>query len=77
MKFTDDLSRIFTEEESNILVLGVPLGKHGKESLKRLRNISNYVEPFDIDKKRNLFHNIRIKDIGDVKLENLSKRIAE
>ncbi|MCD6226595.1 MAG: arginase family protein [Candidatus Aenigmarchaeota archaeon] len=77
MKFTDDLSRIFTEEESNILVLGVPLGKHGRESVKRLRKISNYVEPFDIEKQKNLFYNIRIKDIGDVKLKNLSKKIKQ
>jgi len=75
MKFVDDFSRMFTEKESDILVLGVPFGKNGKESIKRIKNASNYIEPFDIIKKRNLFHNIRVKDIGNVKLENLSKKI--
>lgn len=75
MKFVDDFSRMFTEKEANILVLGVPFGKNGKESVKRIREASNYIEPFDTTKKRNLFYNIRIKDIGDIGLENLSKKV--
>jgi agmatinase len=69
-KFICDL---FTSEKSNIIVFGVPLGKNSKTTLNSLRKISDFIEPFDVDKKRNLLENIKIADVGDLKLKNLNE----
>lgn len=65
--FTD----IFTPQEANVIVFGVPLGKHSTEALRRLRKTSWFIEPFDVDKNKNLLENVKLADIGDVKLRNL------
>lgn len=69
-KFICDL---FSPEEADIIVFGVPIGKNSKESLNSLRKFSDFVETFDIDKKRNLLENVRIADIGDLKLRKLDE----
>ncbi len=56
--FTD----AFTEEESNIIVFGVPSEEN---SLESLREASWFVEPFDIDKRKNLLEKIKIFDGGN------------
>jgi agmatinase len=67
-KFICDL---FTKEESDVITFGVPLGSGSKKSLIALRKVSDMVEPFDLDKKRNLLENTKIFDIGDLKLKKL------
>ncbi len=63
---------IFGEEEANVIVLGVPIGKGTKKTIQKLREVSRFVEPFDVVTKRNLLKNVRIFDKGDVKLKKLS-----
>lgn len=69
-KFICDL---FTPSEADVIVFGVPIGKDSKTTLKSLRKTSNFVEPFDLDKKRNLLENVKIADIGDLELKNLDE----
>jgi len=69
-KFICDL---FTPEEADVIVFGVPIGKDSKKALSSLRKISDFVEPFDIDKKRNLLENVKIADIGNLRLEKLDE----
>lgn len=68
-KFVEFLS--FPEEEANVIVFGVPLGKDANDSLSSLRNISDFVDVFDVDRKVNMLENVRIADIGDIKLKEL------
>ncbi|MDI6826468.1 MAG: arginase family protein [Candidatus Aenigmarchaeota archaeon] len=67
------ICNLFTPEESDVIVFGVPLGKNSKIALNSLRKISDFVEPFDIDKKRNLLENVKIADTGDLKLKKLDE----
>jgi len=64
---------LFTPEEASILVFGVPIGKDSKKALASLRRVSDFVEPFDIDKKINLLENVKIADVGDLRLKNLDE----
>lgn len=64
------VSDIFGEEEASIVVLGIPLGKGSKKVLRKIREASRLVEPFDINTKRNLLKNVRIWDKGDLKLKS-------
>lgn len=74
-KFSTD---IFSEEESDVLVFGVPLGKDSSKSLQSLRDVSWFVEPFDLDKKENLLENVKTADIGDVNsLNGVKEKIKE
>lgn len=59
--FTD----FFGEDESDIIIIGVPNGSGGKEYIDGVREQSWFVEIFDIDKKKNLFDK-KVCDIGDV-----------
>jgi agmatinase len=71
------------EKNGDVVVFGVPLGRNSKEALKRLRETSEFLEPFDIEKKMNLLENLKISDIGDLKLKSLdeitkqARKIAE
>jgi len=67
-KFICDL---FTPEEADIIIFGVPFGKDSKKVLTSLRKVSDFVETFDLDKKRNIFDDIKTADIGDLKLKKL------
>ena len=69
-KFLCDL---LTPEEANIIVFGVPIGKDSKKVLTSLRRVSDFVETFDLDKKRNIFDNIKMADTGDLELKKLDE----
>jgi agmatinase len=66
-KFITD---VFSKEESNIVAFGV-------DCPESLREVSQMVEPFDIDEQRNLLENVRIFDAGDVKLAEIEKNTKE
>lgn len=73
-KFFTDL---FSEKESEIIVMGIPNGKGGKEYIDSIRKQSWFVEIFDIYKNKNLF-NKKICDIGDITdYEKLSEKLKE
>lgn len=69
-KFICDL---FKPAEADIIVFGAPFGKNSKEVLTSLRKVSDFVETFDLDKKRNIFDDIKTADIGDLKLKKLDE----
>ncbi len=69
-KFICDL---FTPAEADIIIFGAPIGKDSKEVLTSLRKVSDFVETFDLDKKKNIFDNIKTADIGDLKLKKLNE----
>jgi len=69
-KFICDL---FNPTEADIIIFGVPIGKDSKKILSSLRRVSDFVETFDLDKKRNIFDNIKTTDIGDLKLKKLDE----
>jgi len=67
------LCNLFNPAEADIIVFGAPIGKDSKNVLKSLRKVSDFVETFDLDKKRNVFDNIKTADIGDLKLKKLDE----
>jgi hypothetical protein len=62
---TKFICNLFSPEETDVIVFGVPIGKDSEKVLASLRKASDLVEPFDPDKKRNLLENIRIADLGN------------
>lgn len=66
-KFATD---IFSRDEANIIVFGVPFGKFLKKAPDKIREVSWFVESFDVDKKTNLLENIKIFDDGNLKLNS-------
>jgi len=62
IKFVTDM---FSPEEADVIVFGVPIGEKSEITLQNLRKVSRLVEPFDIDKRKNLLEGIRIADIGN------------
>lgn len=64
---------IFTPEEASVIVFGVPLGENSFKSLNSLRKVSQLIEPFDIDKGKNLLEGLKIADIGDIEIEDLNE----
>jgi len=64
---------LFTPGEANVIVFGIPLGKDSNKALNSLRKASDYIEPFDLDKKRNLLDDIKVADIGDLRLKKLDE----
>lgn len=74
-KFSTD---IFSEEEADVIVFGVPLGKDSTEALQSLREVSWFVEPMDLDKKENLLENVKTADIGDVNnLDEVTEQVKK
>lgn len=70
-------TNLFNEKESEIIVIGVPNGKGGKEYVDSIRKQSWFVEIFDIYKKKNLFEK-KICDIGDITdYDDLSNKLKE
>jgi arginase family enzyme len=69
-KFLCDL---YTPGEANVITFGVPLGKDSKNVLRSLRETSDFLEVFDIDKEMNLLEDSRICDIGNLKLKKLEE----
>ena len=66
-KFVTD---IFSEEEANVIAFSF-------EAPESVREVSQLVEPFDIESERNLLENSRIFDAGKVKLEEVAKKVKE
>lgn len=64
---------LFNEQDANVIVFGVPLGKHSHDALGALREASLFIEPFDVDERKNLLENIRIFDAGNLELKNLDE----
>jgi len=67
------ICNLYTPGEANVIVFGVPLGKDSKKALRSLREASDFVEIFDPDKRKNLLDDIRIHDIGNIKLKKLKE----
>jgi agmatinase len=62
IKFVTDM---FSIEEANVIVFGIPLGEKSDITLQNLRKVSRLIEPFDLEKKKNLLEGIKIADLGD------------
>lgn len=74
------ICKLYTPGEANVIVFGVPLGKNSKKAIKSLRETSDFLEIFDPDKRKNLLDDVRICDVGDLrlkKLEEISERVRE
>jgi agmatinase len=62
IKFVTDL---FSPEEADVIVFGIPLGEKSDITLQNLRTVSRLVEPFDLEKRKNLLEGIKIADVGN------------
>jgi len=67
----------FNFEDSNIVIVGVKIGKNWKYTLRKLRKESNFVSTFDLDKKINMLERIRPFDYGNVRVEELRDILVE
>jgi len=63
----------FSEEEANVVAIGIDYTKDSKEMLEKIRYASNFIEPFDIFEKKNLFEKIKLFDKGNLKIESLEE----
>ncbi len=73
-KFFTDL---FSEKDSDVVVIGVPNGINGKDYIDSIRKQSWFVEIFDVYKKKNLFSK-KICDIGDITdYDKLSEKLRQ
>ncbi|MEM5766141.1 MAG: arginase family protein [Candidatus Aenigmatarchaeota archaeon] len=67
---------LVSEEEANVVIFGALLGKNSERMLSSLRKTSWFVEWFDIDREKNLIEEVKVADIGNLKLEE-EKEIEE
>ncbi len=67
------LCDVFTEDQAEFILFGVPLGRKSRQTLRTLRAVSRLVEPFDMKAQKNLLEDVRIADIGDLKLGELDE----
>jgi arginase family enzyme len=67
-KFIYDL--LVPEKEADVVIFGVPVGKHSS-SMENLRRESVFLEPFDLNKRFNLFDRVKVADIGNIRLKTL------
>jgi len=68
-----------TREEANVIFFGVDYTKDSKKALKKVREISYYVEPFDFG-GRNILEKVKLFDRGNLRikyLEEISKSFIE
>lgn len=63
----------FAEEEADVIVFGVPMGKHAKPFFESFREESQFVEPFYLPKRINWAKKIKVADSGDLKLKSLDE----
>lgn len=73
---------VFSEEQANVVVFSVPLGRNANEHIEALREASRFVEFFDVDSGENLLEDARIYDMGSVELdkrdlEKISETVQE
>ena len=61
---------VFSEKDANVIVLRINCPQSLIES-------SRMVEPFDIEKKRNLLANVRIFDKGEIEIDAIKKSVKE
>jgi len=66
-KFVTD---VFSEEEANVITFSYKVPES-------IREVSQLVEPFDIEKEKNLLESARIFDAGEVKLEEVIQKTKE
>jgi agmatinase len=66
------LTEAFPENEANVIVFGVPLGKV-KKSVETFRRASWFIEVYDIDKRKNLLEKIKTFDRGNIRLSEIEK----
>ena len=63
----------FAEEEADVIVFGVPMGKHAKPFFESFREESQFVEPFYLPRRINWSKEIKVADSGDLKLKSLDE----
>ena len=61
---------IFSEKEANVIVFSC-------KTTESIREVSQLVEPFDIEKQKNLLENVKIFDAGEIAIEEVSKKTKE
>jgi len=64
------ITEIFSEDEANIVVFSY-------KPPESLLEVSQMVEPFDIEKQKNLLQNIRIYDAGEIDLEKITEKTKQ
>lgn len=62
---------------SNVIFLGINLGKNAEKMLNSVREISDFVDVMDVDRKINMFENLEIFDSGNLELKNLDEITKE
>jgi agmatinase len=65
------------KENSNVIFLGINLGKGSKKMLDCIREVSDFVDVMDVDRKKNMIENLEIFDSGDLELKNLNEITSE
>ncbi len=73
----------FGYKDSEIVFYSINLGKNARKILENLRETSEYIQPFDLEKRVNLLENVKFTDLGIINLkklkevENLVKNIVK
>jgi len=62
----------FNGKEANVIFFGIDYTKDSKELLKKIRDSSYFVEPFDFH-GNNLLEKVRLFDIGDFKIKSFEE----
>jgi len=63
---------LFNRKEANVVFFGLNYTKDSKKLLKKIRDASYFVEPFDMFGK-NLIEKVRLFDAGDLKIRNFEE----
>src|SRR5437870_3471736 len=66
----------FTEQESKVLFLGFKSGPASVRELSNIRKVSEFIEPFDLDKKKNFLSDLKFADLGNFTNENIGEKIS-
>jgi agmatinase len=62
----------FDEKEANVIFFGVDYTKDSSLLLEKIRDVSYFVEPFNVQ-GNNLLEKVRLCDAGDVKIRNFEE----
>lgn len=67
----------YPENEANVISFTAPIGKHSTELQESFSDVWWAVETFDPDKKKNLFQNIKVHDLGMLNepVEDIGKKV--
>lgn len=77
VKFIYDL--LVPEKEADVIIFGAPVGKHSK-SIENLRKESLFIEPFDLNKRFNIFDKLKVADLGNIQLkspDDITKKVKQ